>query len=187
MRKLIQERIIKTEEQPLSASDKTKLIAKRNKQLKYLSISYVPLALIIAYVFFSGPAVVYREQYPYSKHEITEDDISNFNIAAPYFCGFLFLLLTGFFIRYFLQTAAPLIRDIKGNKKLLVYVNPEKTDMGFLNKYYITTPIFKKQQLAVSKEYFYMISNNGPLILELAPHSVEILKITSNEKQILFY
>ena len=59
--------------------------------------------------------------------------------------------------------------------------------MGFFNKYYITTPIFKKQQLSVSKDDFYMISNNDPLILELAPHSLEILKITSNEKQILFY
>jgi hypothetical protein len=187
MRKLIRERIIKTEEQPLSASDKTKLIAKRNRQLKFLSISYIPLALILAYVFVSGPAVVYREKHSYPKHEITEDDISNFNKAAPYVCGFLFLLLTIFFIRYYLQTAAPLIKDIKGNKKLLLSVNPEKTDMGFFNKYYITTPIFKKQQLSVSKDDFYMISNNDPLILELTPHSLEILKITSNEKQILFY
>lgn len=187
MKKLIQERIIKTEEEALSASDKTNLIAKRNKQLKFVSISYIPLALILAYVFVSGPAAVYREKYPYPKHEITEDDISNFNTAAPYFCGFLFLLLTIFFIRHYLQSAAPLIKDIKGNKKFLSSVSAEKTDMGVFNKYYITTPIFKKQQLFVSKDDFYMISNSDPLILELAPHSLEILRITSNEKQIIFY
>jgi len=187
MRKLIQERIIKTEEHLLSASDKTKLIDKRNKQLKFLSISYIPLALILAYVFFSGPSVVYRDHYPYQKHEFTEEDISNFNLAAPYFCGFLFLLLTGFFIRYYLQTAAPVIKDIKGNKKFLLYVKTEKTDMSFFNKYYVTTPIFKKQQLSVSKEDFYNISDNDPLILELTPHSLEILKITSNGKEISFY
>jgi hypothetical protein len=35
------------------------------------------------------------------------------------------------FIRFFLQTAAPLIKDIKQNKKLLLYIKPEKNGDGF--------------------------------------------------------
>lgn len=187
MKKFVQERIIKIEEQSLSEPDKVKLVTKRNKQLKFLALSYIPLALILAYVFFTGPAGVYREQYPYPKHEITDEDVSRFNIVAPYLCGFFFLLLTGYFIHYYLKTAAPLIRDINKNKKSLVIVRPEKTDMSVFNKYYITTPIRAKQQLSISKEGFYMISCSESLIFELGPNSLEVLKITSDGKEIVFY
>jgi hypothetical protein len=184
MKKLIQERIIKTEVQTLTDTDRSTLVNKRDKQLKFLLISYVPLALILAYVFIDGLEVIYREKFPYAKHEINEEDVKNFDIAAPYVCGGFLLLLTGFFIRIFLQTTAPLIKDIKKNKKHLLSVNPEKTDMSAFNKYYITTPVFKKQQLAISRDTFSMISNTEPLILELAPNSLEILRIKSNGNEI---
>jgi len=116
MKKIIQERIIRTEEQELSEKDKADLVAKKNKKLLYLLTAYIPLALILLYVYLSGPSVVYRDNDPYPKHEITDDDIKNFNIAAPIFCGFLFLLLTGFFIHYYLQTVAPLIKDLRKTK-----------------------------------------------------------------------
>lgn len=154
MKKLIQDRIIKTEEKNFSVVDKNTLVTKRNRQLKFLLISYAPLALILAYVFINGLNVIYREKFPYPKHEITDEDITYFNMTAPYVCGGLLLLLTGFFIHYYLQTAAPLLKDIKRNKKLLLFVNPEKTDMSVFNKYYLTTPVFKKQQLSISKEAF---------------------------------
>src|SRR5262245_43046298 len=144
MKKIIKERIINTTEEPLSEKDRTELIAKRNKKAFHVFSAYIPLALILVYVFFSGPSGVYQEKYPYPEHEITYDDVSNFNIAAPWTCGFFFLLLTGFFIHYYLQTVAPLIKDLRMNKKLLLQIKPEKTEMVFFNKYFISTPIFKK-------------------------------------------
>jgi hypothetical protein len=54
MQKIIQERIIKTEEALLSESDRANLTLKRNKQLTYLLSSYIPLALILVYVFING-------------------------------------------------------------------------------------------------------------------------------------
>ena len=95
MKKIINERILTTREQPLSQKDRRELIARRNKKAFYVFSAYIPLALILVYVFFSGPSVVYRDNYPYPKHEITDDDVSNYNIAAPLVCGFFFLLLTG--------------------------------------------------------------------------------------------
>jgi len=188
MQKIIHERIIKTEEQLLSESDQAGLIQKRNKQLIYLFSSYVPLALILVYVFINGLSVVYREKkFPYQKHEIDEDDISNFALVAPYVCGFFFLMLTLFFIRFYLQTAAPLIKDIKQNKKLLLAIKPEKTEMAFFNKYYITTPVQKKQQVQIDREDFNNITVHSHLILEMAPNSQIILRLTNNEKEIRFY
>lgn len=179
MKELVQERIIKTEEQTLSAADAELLTIKRNRQLRFLVIPYLALALVLAYVFVSGPEGV--------THVETDDDETNFNIAAPWVCGSMFLLLTGFFLRYYFETAAPLTKDIKRNKKLLVYVNPEKFDMGVFNQYFITSPVFKKQQISVARDDFYMISDTKPLVLELAPHSLEVLRITSDEKEIQFF
>jgi len=188
MQKIIQERIIKTEEALLSESDRANLTLKRNKQLTYLLSSYIPLALILVYVFINGLAVIYREKkFPYQQHEIDEDDITKFALVAPYVCGFFFLMLTLFFIRFFLQTAAPLIKDIKQNKKLLLYIKPEKTEMAFFNKYYITTPVQKKQQVQIDSEDFNNITGQSDLILEIAPHSQIILRLTNNGKEIRFY
>ena len=187
MQELIHERILKSEEQLLSGTDRAHLILKRNKQLIYLLVAYVPLALILAFVFFSGPSVVYREQYPFPEHEITEDDINQFYLVAPFVCGFLLLLLTFFFILYYLQTAAPLIKDIRKNKKLLLHIRPEKTEMAFFNKYYISTPIGNKQQVRIGKDDFFNITDNNFLILELAPHSQSILRLVNNGKEISYY
>ena len=178
VKKLIQERILNTEETLLSVEDRANLIRKRNKQLGYLLVSYIPLALILAYVFFSGPSASY---------EMDDDDVKNFNIAAPYTCGFLFLLLTGFFIRYYLHTAAPLVKDLRKNKKLLLSIKVEKTDMSFFSKYYLSTPVRLEQQIQISKEDFYDISDDSRLILEITPHSQSMLRLTNNEKQIIFH
>lgn len=180
-KKLIHERILNIEENLLSVDDRAILIHKRNKQLRYLLVSYIPLALILAYVFFSGPSGVYRS------HEADDDDVKNFSIAAPYTCGFFFLLLTGFFIRYYLQTAAPLVKDIRKNKKLLLSIKVEKTDMSFFSKYYLTTPIRAEQQIQISGEDFYSILDDSRLVLEITPYSQSILRLTNNEKQITFH
>ena len=187
MQKIIKERIIRWEEHVLSETDRASLIAKRNKQIVFLLWSYVPLALILVYVFVNGLAVIYREKYPYPKHEIDEEDITRFALVAPYVCGFFFLMLTFFFIRYYLQTAAPLIKDLKKSKKLLIYIKPEKTEMAFFNKYYISTPIRKKQQVQIDRDDFHNITDNNSLMLELAPHSQAILRIVSNGKEIKYY
>ena len=187
MKKIIQERIIRTEEEKLSEKDRADLLAKRNKKLLHLLTAYIPLALILLYVYISGPSVVYRENYPHPEHEITDDDIENFNMAAPLICGFLFLMLTAFFLRYYLQSVAPLTKDIRKNKKLLLHIKPEKTEMAFFNKYFIATPIFKKQQVEIAKEDFYNIADDKPLILELAPHSQAVLRFTNDGKEITFY
>jgi hypothetical protein len=185
-KKLIQERILKTGETLLTDDDRINLVHKRNKQFRFLFVSYMPLALIIAYVFFSGVDVVYREHFPYQEHEPDEEDVKNFSIVAPYTCGILFLLLTGFFVRYYLQTTATLIKDIRKNKKLLLSIKVEKSDMSFFNKYYLGTPVRTKQQVLVEKDDFHNIQEDSRLVLEIAPYSQTILRITNNEQPVIF-
>jgi len=59
--------------------------------------------------------------------------------------------------------------------------------MDFFNKYFIATPLFKKQQIQIAKEDFYNIADDKPLILELAPNSHAILRFTNNGKEVTFY
>lgn len=186
MSKLLQNKIIKTEEKSLSEADKSHLVTRKNKQLKFILVSYIPLALILAYVFINGLEIIYRERYPFSKHEVTEDEVSQFNTTAPIVCGFFFLLLTGYFLKIYLQQVAPLFKDIKSNKKLLVTVETEKTDMGALNKYYISTPIKEKRHIAIGKNDFSMLSDHEPLILEIAPHSTVLFRISNNGNDVAF-
>src|SRR5688500_1530439 len=176
-KKIIEERITKTEEQLLSSSDRAGLKRKRNKQLIYLFLAYTPLALILVIVFFEGPSIIYRDRFPYPKHEITEEEIEQFNLVAPYTCGFFFLFLTIFFSRLYLQTAAPLNTEHRKNKMMLLYIKHEKSEMAFLNKYYITTPIQKKQQVQIAKDDFYAITDSSVLVMEVAPRSQNILRL----------
>ena len=187
MQKIIQERIIRSEEHLLSELDRSNLVTKRNKQVVFLLSSYIPLALILVYVFVNGLTVIYRDKYPYPKHEIDEDDINRFALVAPYVCGFFFLMLTGYFIYYYLQSTAPLIKDLNKGKKFLLYMRPEKTEMPFFSKYYISTPIPKKQLVQIDKEDFHNITDDNSLILELAPHSEAILRIVNKGKEIKYY
>jgi hypothetical protein len=184
MKKLLKEKIIKTEEQPLSGTDLSILTAKRNKQLSFLLYSYIPLAAILLYVFIDGIAVISREKFPYQKMEFSDEEEARFHLVAPYVCAFLFLLLTIFFIRFYLQTLAPLIKDVKQKKKLLLHYIPEKTEMAFFNRYYLSSPVVKKQQVEISREDFMSLPQQGNLVIEVLPHSQTILRFTNNGKEI---
>ncbi len=145
MTKLIQEKILKTEERPLSDTEIKILTEKRNKLLTYLLSSYIPLAIILIIVIASGP-----EALPHNKwmgpHEVSDAERTDFNIVAPWVCIFFFIMLTGFFIRYYLQTVHPLIKDIRKRAKLVLFIQLEKRE-PFFNRFFIYTPIQKKRQI----------------------------------------
>jgi hypothetical protein len=185
MKKLIQERIIKTEEQPFDDSDLAFIETRRNKQFAFLVYSYLPLALICIYILINGLSVISRKKkYPWIESDAADKQATTFQEVAPYVCGFFLLMLTIYFVRYYLESVAPLVKDAKQKKKLLLHFMPEKTDMSAFNRYFLSTPVFKKQQVEITKEDFYAIPNGIPLILEMAAHSNIVLRFTNNGKEI---
>jgi hypothetical protein len=183
MKKLVQDRILKSEAQPLSQTDRDSLKVIFKKQIRFLIISYIPLAAILGYIYFGGVGTVYHG----SHHDIHDDDVSRFDLVAPYVCGIGLLMLTAFFSVYYYQTAGKIVRDLRKSEKLLLYINAEKTDMGIFNRFYIATPIFKEQQVSVTKEAFDLISTTSPLVFEVAPATLMILRISSDGNTIPFY
>jgi hypothetical protein len=185
MKKLIESRIIKTEERPLSDADILSLTTKRNKQITFSLSGFLPLAAILLYVTIDGMNVITRKKVlPINELEYTDERAQMFHTVIPYVSGFFLIMLIAFFTHHYLRTLAPLLRDLKHKKKLLLHFIPEKTEMGAFNKYYLSTPIVKKQQIEIKREDFYAIPNGDSLVLETAPYSHTVLRFTYKEKEI---
>jgi hypothetical protein len=180
------DKIISSQVCDLSEADKLLLVTRKSRHLRFILFSYIPLALILIYVLITGLDVIYRDRFPYQKSEPTDDEISRFEAVAPIVCGFFFLLLTGYFLKIYLTTVAPFVKDIRRNRKLLVTVKAERTDMGFFNQYYISIPLKNSKQIAVGRDDFRMLADEDILIFEIAPNSSEILKVSNRGKNIAF-
>ena len=183
--KWITERIISTEEVLLSSDDKLLLKAKIKKQFKLFLPAYVLLLSIAAFFILYGPdSINVGKDY---QIEITDDVKKNFWIAAPYVSGFIAIMATIFFGRYYIQYVQPVIKDVKSNKKKLIYFKPLKVEMALFRRYYLGTPIFSNQQIQVSAEDFFMISEEYPLCLEVGPNSQQILRLMYGGREIQYW
>jgi hypothetical protein len=182
LKDLITDKIFNAEEQTLSDADIVILKEKRKKQLRILYTGILPLAAILLYVFINGISVI--ESRSMHRLEFDDEDTARFYAVIPYVSGFGLLLLIGFFTHYYIRTLAPVFKDIKKKKKLMVYFIPEKTEMSVFSRYYISSPVQKQRQVQITYEDFYMIAHNDPVILELAPFSRTILRFTYKGKEI---
>ena len=182
MEKIIQEEILSTTELPLSDEEKSSLISKRNRKTFYILSVYLGLACVLLYVIATGPGIVSGNR---GLGELTDEDRGNFWTVAPAFCGFLFVILTIFFIRYYLQAVHPLVKDIKRGTKLLLLLRLEKRD-PFFNRFFIYTPIRKTRQIEISSENYYQLKQDA-VTLVITPHSHEILQLLNSGQEVLFH
>jgi hypothetical protein len=182
---LMPDRISYTETEPLTPGEVTLLKDKIVKRLIIYIPGYLVLAAIGINILWQGPDILNdRPSFPLQPLEIDERVKSNFWIAAPYFCLFLFVASTIFIIIYYFQALHPLIKDIKRKEKLFIFYKPKKSAMPFFNRFYISTPLYKNQQIEVSKTDFDNITEEDLLCLEVAPCSTFLLKLRNKEKRI---
>lgn len=190
MQKLIPERISYTEEKPLSKNDLELLKTKRNKQFLFLLSGYLPFIAFVLYFLIIGPdslnigrsSGLWR-----SKITIDDEQKNRFWTIAPYFVAFIFLILNIYFAKLYFQSIQPLIKDIKLNKKQLLFFKSVKSPMAFFNKYYLSTPLYQNQQIEVSREDFDNITETNQLCLEVGPNSTFIFRLLNGEKEIKYY
>ncbi len=187
-KKLIPERITRTEEKSLSKTDIELLKGRRNKQFFLLFSGYLPFVAFGDYILLMGADSLNTGRnnsiWPNNKIKIDDDERSRFWIVAPYFITSLFVILNIYFIKLYFQFLRPLIKDIKLNKKQVLFFKPEKNPMAIFNKYFITTPVFNQQQIQVSLEDFDSIGDNNEICLEVAPNSTFILRFLNGEKEV---
>jgi hypothetical protein len=185
MKKLREERIIKKEEAPLDDSDILSIKEKRKRQIKIAIPALLLLAGSLIYMAINGLAIVQRRRwYQTRPTEFNDEKREMYYTVLPYVIGFFALMLIGFSIYHYLKMINPLIKDLKSNKKLLLHFIPEKTDMGMFQKYYISTPVFAKQQIQISKEDFDWVVLGDHMIVETTYCSNTILHFTFKERKI---
>lgn len=190
MQKLMPERISRTEEKPFSKEDLELMKAKRNKQFLFLLSGYLPFMAFGIYILFMGADSLNAGRSSglwNNKININEDMTTRFWKVAPWFVGFMFILLNIYFAKLYFQTLRPLIKDIKLNKKQLLFFKPVKNPMAIFNKYYLSAPLYQNQQIEVSREDFDSISDTDHLCLEVGPNSTVILRLLNGEKEIRYY
>lgn len=183
--KLMQERISHIEEEPLMPGEILLMKDKIIKQLRIYLPGYLLLIGIGVFILLRGPNVLNdRNTFPLQRMEITDETKVRFWTVAPYFCGFLFVISTIFFGKYYFQSVHPIIKDIKNKKKLLIFYRPKKSEMPFFNQYYISTPLSYFQQIKVSKADFESIKEEDMLCLETGPDSNFLLKLRNKDRRI---
>jgi len=187
MQKLMPERISYTEKAILTPRDLQLLKDRRNRELLILLPAYFALLAIGIYKWSQGVGGLPHGGYPGAKMEFHDEDVRMFDTVAPYLFGFLILMATIYFAKQFFQLIYPLTKDISKKRKSLIYYTPAKNPMPYFNRYYLSSPLYKKQQIEVSREDFESIPDNHKLCLEIAPASVLILRLRNGEREIKFY
>jgi hypothetical protein len=118
---------------------------------------------------------------------LNDDETARMSKLAPYFSAFVLLMSTIFFGRIFYQSILPLIKDIKQKTKTLLYFKPGKSAMAFFNKYYISTPLYQKQLVEVSREDFDSIKEEDELHIGVGSSSMFILGLYKGDKMVTYY
>lgn len=159
----------------------------RDRQLLFFIPPYIVLAGIVTYLWSSGVDSLNAGRSRYMRMEFSEDDAMRFRVVAPYAFSFFLLLGTIYFGRVFFLVILPIMKDIKSAGKSLVYYIPDKNPMPFFNKYYLSSPLYNKRQIQVSREDFESIPDNTEICLEIGAVSQTVLRLQYNNRDLKFY
>ena len=168
-----------SEQQPLTVAEKNILIKIRDKKIRLLATTYATLLAILIFAWVEGPS---RGSRWGRRSSITEEDINRFRIVAPIVIAFFFIILTIYFINYYLKTLHPYIKDIKAGIKELLYYEPESYKTPFFETYYIKTISKKRAMVRVTKELYDAIQPGCRACISLSPSARFVFSISVDEK-----
>jgi hypothetical protein len=151
--KLISARINRSEEAQLNSADIRLLQSKRFNLIVFYILPYFILVFIGFLKLGEGVHGLYGRRR-YLRPKFDEEDVMNFKVVAPYFILGLIVIATIYFIKLYFKDINPLTKDLRNQKKSLLFYEPVKSEMSYFNKYFISTPLFKRQQFEISREDF---------------------------------
>lgn len=183
MDKIIRQRVSLSETVPLTSDDLSRLQAFKWKQLKLIFIAYIPLSMILLYMLIDGMGTIERNKRT-GRMELDDEDITRFHEVVPWVCGFLFLMLTLYFLKLYLSSLAPVLKDLRRKEKTLLHFMTEKSDMATWDKFYLLTPIRKSQLVRVAREDFYQVDAGRPVTLEVGTSSCYVLGLSQDGRPI---
>ncbi len=174
--RLMPERIFSTEIQPMDESDIAMFTARRTRMFTFIMSPYFTLAGLLLYKYIDLTlkyrAGTYLKGQPHGE------------LVLSCVFGFCFLMLTGYFIKYFLDELYPIIKDLQEKRKTVLFYAVHKSAMGFFNQYFISTPMYEKQQIRIEQELFDQIQEGELIAIETGVHSDMILHLKHRDRRI---
>jgi hypothetical protein len=163
------------DEQPLSNGEKYILETIRNKKLFYLLGGYIALLGILGRVIY--------DLWSLSDRQLTLKMFINSPIML---ITILFLILTAFFLKYYLDAVHPFTKDIARRKKNMVSFKVEGYKTPYFDEFFIQTPLKKKPLIKVTKEFYDAIQASSMAHIAVAPFSRFVFSIEAGNHKMQF-
>lgn len=165
------------EQKPLTKEEKRILTKIRDKKLLFIGSSYATMVALLVFVLLKywGDSSLYETE----KQKL-------FRTVLPWFMLFLFTILTIYFINYYLKSVHPLVKDLKGGVKELLYFPAQGYKTPFFDGYYLDTPSRKNARIRVSKDFYQLITPNTKVCMSLSLHSRFVFYVEMEGRRIEF-
>ena len=170
--------VLMTEKKPLNQRERNILKRISNQRLWFIGTTYAGLTglLILAWIWAGLKA----------ERRGGEEKLERYLYVAPIVVGILFLILTIYFIRYYLQTVHHYRQDLKNGVKELVYFIPEPYKTPFFETYYIRTISEQRPLIRVSPELYQLVQPGSEAIMGIAPRSHFVFYISVGDEILEF-
>lgn len=169
--------ILLQEEKTLSVNEEVILQRIWKKKILFIGATYLAFVVVLVVAWVYGPEIAARNEY---------EERLRYEKLAPPLIIFFFVLLTVYFIRYYLRSAHPFWKDVKKGVKELIYFEPKPYKTPFFDRYYIQTISKKRAMVQISKEMYDAILPGAKACIALSPYARFVFSIHVDDKTMLF-
>lgn len=170
--------IISEELQSLGNEERATLKRIRDKKLFFWLGAFLALIAILAFgYFFSLDEQEHGSRRNFLETSGSEDRAAKFQRIAPYALLFFFVCLCIYFIRYYLRSVNPFMKDFKHDKKKVIQFQPESYKTPYFDTFYLRTNSPKKPMLRISREMYKAIQPGVTGVLCMLPNSRFVLSL----------
>ena len=156
------------EQQMLTKDERNTLIRIRNKRVLFILSAYFGLA----YVLVEAWTRVFRDEPYWGLLELFK-----FRFFLSQFELLLFLLLTIYFINYYLKAVHPFVKDVNTGKKDIIVFTPERYKTPFFPDYYLETPLKKRSLIKINQELYDAVSADVTACMHLSSYAKYVLMV----------
>ncbi len=150
----------------------------RRKKTLFLLGAYIALiAIVVVVVYLSGWV---------GTGYITEEKMERYRRGSSILAIVSFILLTGFFIVYYVKSVLPYTRDLKKGLKTVSWFYHTAYKTPYFDSFFLKTGSVKKPMLPITREMFYAVKPGVLACILFAPSSRFVLSLDIDGLQIIY-
>jgi hypothetical protein len=113
-------------------------------------------------------------------------ELFRFRFFLSQFVLLLFIVITVFFLRYYLKVVHPFVKDIKTGTKEVICFLPERYKTPFFSDFYLETPLKNKSLIKISQDLYDAIPGNPTACVSLSHHARYVFMVEIAGRQMKF-